>query len=119
MTPSTFSFRFSSDSRTREPCVVPAWRVAPRRRRKAAEPRAVGELRRFGPDAVGEQGFGAGLARGEELARHVGVADIEFAHRHGPDAFLLQGVFEVLAAELAVVGRVGEDRHLPEPATLD
>ncbi len=80
---------------------------------------AVGDLRELGADAVGQHDLGAGFLGLEQLGRHVDVLDVELFDGHRLDAFLCQRLLQILATELAVVGRIGKDGDLLEVAARD
>ena len=79
---------------------------------------AVGDLRQFRPHRVSEDDFGARVLGAQQLRGHVDVLDVELLDHHRLDAALVQSSGHVLAPELAVVRRVGQDRDLLVPALV-
>lgn len=94
--------------------------VVRHRKRPAADQRhlpakldhAVRNLRELGPDAVGQHRF----LRLQQLGRHVDVLDVELLDSHRLHALRGLRLLQILAAELAVVGRIGENCDLLEAA---
>ena len=108
-------------------CGTGVTNVAGHRQRHAAdhgdppsEPsHAVGDLRKFGSDAVGQQCLCPGVLGLEQLRRHIDVLDVELLVCHRLDALGGERFQKIGATQLAAVRRICKDGRFPESSTRD
>ena len=79
----------------------------------------VGDLRQLRSDGVGQDHFCASFLRLEQLRGHVHVLNVELFDGHCLDIFQRQCPLQIFTAQLAVIGRVCQDRDILEFAAGD